>query len=73
MELEQIIDKIAILETKISQLEQEILTATGEEKIALQNRISQTQGTLTELYKLLQIASKNFPQNLMLLSKLNSF
>jgi hypothetical protein len=60
MDVEQIKEKIVILETKLSQLEQEVVTAIGDREIALRNQITATQNSLTELYKHLPTPGKNF-------------
>jgi septal ring factor EnvC (AmiA/AmiB activator) len=51
--------EINSVKAKLADLETQLQTATGEERIALQNRITATQNTLTEYVKLLQTTGKN--------------
>jgi hypothetical protein len=51
--------KITSIEAELAELKTQLQGTIGEEKIALQNRITATQNSLTELFKLLQTTGKN--------------
>jgi hypothetical protein len=51
--------KITSIEAELAELKTQVLTATGEERIAIRAQITATQNSLTELYKHLPTTGKN--------------